>query len=111
MTTSIGIITSNLSSIRARFYEFGVRKVYGESIISIGSSIISEVFILIMLSTVVGVLWNYYTNRIWSIAYNSSVMELFGIGIVVKLLVLVLILIVLSVVYPIWVIYKNHLTL
>ncbi|MVQ34404.1 ABC transporter permease [Paenibacillus anseongensis] len=70
LTTSIGIITSNLSSIRARFYEFGVRKVYGESIISIGSSILSEVSILIMLSTVLGVLWNYYTNRIWSIAYN-----------------------------------------
>lgn len=107
LTTSIGIITSSLSSIRARFYEFGVRKVYGESIISIASSIITEVFILTMLSSVLGASWNYYTNRIWSIAYNSSVLELFGIGIFVKLLILVLLLTVLSVIYPIWVIYKK----
>ncbi|MBP1963984.1 FtsX-like permease family protein [Paenibacillus aceris] len=107
LTTSIGIITSSLSSIRARFYEFGVRKVYGESIISIARTIITEVFVLIMLSAIMGGVWNYYSNSIWSTTYSSSVLELFGIGIVFKLLVLASILTLSSVIYPIWFIYKR----
>lgn len=107
LTTSIGIITSGLSSIRARYYEFGIRKVYGESIIRIASSIITEMFILIMLCSIIGVLWNYYSNRSWSLAFDLSILELFGIGLFLKLFSLVVVLTVLSVLYPIWMIYKR----
>ncbi|GFZ85145.1 hypothetical protein GCM10008018_34000 [Paenibacillus marchantiophytorum] len=60
-----------------------------------------------MLSAIVGGIWNYYSNSIWSTIYNSSILELFGIGIVFKLLVIASSLTLFSVIYPIWFIYKR----
>ncbi|MCM3268942.1 ABC transporter permease [Paenibacillus elgii] len=107
LTTSIGIITSTLSSIRIRFYEFGIRRVFGESIISIARSIIIEVFLLILLSACFGVFWNYYNSATSIIADMSSVKDLFGIALFAKVIILVLLLTFLSVLYPIRVLYRE----
>lgn len=109
VVTLIGVISVTISSIRARKYEFGVMMVTGASKRDISFMLIMELFFLIGISAVIGVIVSYLTevNNDF-LGYNIR-LEAFTWWLYGKVAIIAIFIILFSAIIPLWNIKKLEL--
>ncbi|BBW95521.1 ABC transporter permease [Geobacillus icigianus] len=102
VVTLIGVISVTISAIRARKYELGVMMVTGASKRDISVMVIVELFFLVGISAVIGVIVNYWTEVNHDFFGDNIRLEAFTWSLYGKVAIIAIAIILLSALIPLW---------
>ncbi|AKS39713.1 macrolide ABC transporter permease [Anoxybacillus gonensis] len=102
IVTLIGVISVTTSSIQARKYDIGVMMVTGASKRDIGRIVVMELFLLVMISAMIGVALSYWTERQNTFFEYNIRLQAFTWSLYVKIMVVSCFIVLLSSFIPLW---------